>query len=265
MSLRHLFADEIGLENAVLAGWRLQATHTPVYGRAGPGQLVPQAVIGGLTGRRVDGGAWAEPAELEESLGRGRAALLALSLALRNHRHAAGDGLRLFVDLSARLAARPSLARSVIRDLHETGLSARDIVVFPDAGDDWTAPQRETVGLLAEAGIGLGLPAAAYSRLGGSIRADVLRIDPPWLRAAIHDASARELLGHLIASCHGKGGAVFASSLQTEEELDLAYVIGCDLFEGPVLAGRRLAGAEIGLEPRLAGRASPFQRYARPS
>lgn len=254
MSLRHLLADEIGLETAVISGWRLQTTYAPVYGRAGPGLLAPSAVLAGTLIRPLDEGSAARTANRDGPLLQAVVATSGLALSLRNHPYAGCAQFPLFLELPSKLLARPSLVRRALQALPCVGVSPHALVAFVDAPEPLAAAHADAMGLLVGAGIRLGLTVTQSTLYESVAGPALLRIDPSSLRSALRDRGVRDLLRLLVGHCHARGGEALAAGLRLPEELELADAVGCDLFEGPLLGGQRLAGAEMDLALRPPGR-----------
>lgn len=251
--MRHVLADEIGLEFAAAGDWRLKATQTPVYGRAAAG-LVPRAVSGGLTGFRVGDDRHVEGRELADKVGGPLTSLLQPLLAIRNHRFAGGDDLDLFIDLDPRLLARPGLIARAVASLDEVDLAAHRIVAFLDAGVPPTPAQRRAISVMVEAGVRIGLrkvlASPDFRDAALKLAPNCVRLDPGAIRSLRHSPQGARLLASFVAMCHDDGWTVAASALATGDELRLAHEVGCDFFQGDVLAATTLTGTDIDMEPR---------------
>lgn len=79
---------------------------------------------------------------------------------------------------------------------------------------------------------------------------DVVHFDGAWFRRIAANESALRLLAQLVRRLHDDGVRILVRGIETRVQLASAIAIGCDLFQGYVLARPAIAGSVFDFSPR---------------
>ncbi len=247
-----IYADEIGIEYAIIAGYRLRSAYQPIF-TPREGMLVPVAVEAlvepHLAGRPV------APAAFFEALAPGDrlyGETLCRVLHLRNFRNLGAPGLDLFFNYNPQVNDRQARALAQIRlmamHLGEIGLAAGQLVceITEQAAPD-DAVLASLVGEMRRNGIrvavddfGAGHSTAERMAL---IEPDIVKLDGAWFAQLCRHAEAEKLFRPLVATLHARAVKVLVEGIETPQHLRIALEGGVDLLQGFHLGRPALAGA----------------------
>ncbi|CAK0737943.1 diguanylate cyclase [Gammaproteobacteria bacterium] len=146
--------------------------------------------------------------------------------------------IEMAVNLSARQARQPDLARKIQIILERHNLSAHHLELeiteslLMDGAIGTTANLRN----LIDAGIRLSLDdfGTGYSNLGYLKRfpVNVIKIDISFVRDIAHSQADFAIVNAIVALAHGLGMSVVAEGVEYQEQLELLKKLGCDTIQG---------------------------------
>jgi predicted signal transduction protein with EAL and GGDEF domain len=173
-------------------------------------------------------------------------------------RGGSGDGvgeegpLRMAINLSALQFGLGDIAPAVAAILRDTGLAGSRVTLeltetlLIDEGQDAVAQLRALKALGVELSLddfGTGYSSLAYLR---SFPLDEVKIDRSFVRDLGCDRRARAIVGAIIALGRELGLRVVAEGVETEAQLAVLRELGCHQFQGYLLDGEPVEGAELG-------------------
>ncbi|BAL22634.1 bifunctional diguanylate cyclase/phosphodiesterase [Azoarcus sp. KH32C] len=196
----------------------------PQMGLISPAQFLPAAAEAGLM------------AALDESV------LRMACAELRRWREAGWRDLRVAVNLSNQSFRRSDLVEVVARTVDAAGvprdrveLELTEDIVMENVGS-----AIETMERLCALGVHLSIDdfGTGYSSLGQLKRCPIqlLKIDRSFVMDVTHDESDRAITNAIIALAHKLGIKVLAEGVETQEQLDVLRVWGCDAMQGYLLS-----------------------------
>ena len=253
-----IYADEIGIEYAVVGEYRLRSAYQPIFAPR-DGMLVPVAVEAlvepYLAGKPV------APAAFFEALAPGDrlyGETLCRVLHLRNFRNLGAPGVDLFFNYNPQVNEHRGRALAQIRlmamHLGEIGLAAGQLVceITEQAAPD-DAVLVSLVGEMRRNGIriavddfGAGHSTAERMAL---IEPDIVKLDGEWFAQLCRHAEAERLFRPLVATLHARAVKVLVEGIETPQQLRTALDGEADLLQGFYLGRPALAGAFFDTEP----------------
>ena len=246
--------DEIGLATARIAGTVVRSAFQPIYEVRG-NVLEPVAVEG--FARPYRAGAAIPPSTFLSRLGpedRRRAERTCLLLHALNVRHVGDGDMAHVVGIDAFVLDRAGLPDIGLLKLACRTAPRGSTARLRAAGSLDPGAQAELAEALRELGMlvcvgGPGTNDAGLDALG-HIRPEMVYFDGVWFRRVAEDDLALRLAAQLVRRLRAEGARVLVRGLETRRQLASAIAIGCDLFQGFVLARPALAGSGIDLGPR---------------
>ncbi len=216
----------------------------------GHGMVPPDRFIGALedSGLILPVGAWALRTAIAE---------------LSSWDAAGAPRLTLAVNLSARQFRQPFLARSVADALHEAGIAPHrlELELTESLLLEDSESNRNVLATLAEMGVRVAIDdfGTGHSSLSYLKRFDIdtLKIDRSFVSALPTDTEDAAIATAIVAMGHSLHMKVVAEGVETIEQAEFLYGLGCDEIQG-YLISRPLPGTQLlaWLQERL-GRAPP--------
>lgn len=246
-----IFADEIGIEYAVLGEYRLRSAYQPIFA-ACDGFLTPVAVEAliepSLSGMPVPPKSFFEALASEDRL---YGETLCRILHLRNFRNIGVPELELFFNYNPKIngGARRALAEIRLMAMHlgEIDVDPRKLVceITEQAAPDDKVLAR-LVGEMRRNGIriavddfGAGHSTAERMNL---VEPDIVKLDGVWFGQLCRHAAAERLFRPLVDALKRRGTKVLVEGIESAEHLRVALEGGVDLLQGFYLARPKLAG-----------------------
>jgi EAL domain-containing protein (putative c-di-GMP-specific phosphodiesterase class I) len=246
--------DEIGIATARIAGAVVRSAFQPIFEVRG-NALEPVAVEG--FARPYLGGATLPPRAFLSRLDereRRDAERICLVLHARNLPNIAEPGLGHVVALDDFFlapsgqpdthllaeASRTAPAGSVGR-LRATGS-------LGPSGHTRLSEALRGQGMLVSLG-GFGAGASVWEDYRAA-RPEIVHLEGPWFRRVSANETALRLLAQLVRRLRDDGARVLVRGIETRQQLACAIAIGCDLFQGFVLARPALVGTVFDPAPR---------------
>jgi len=159
--------------------------------------------------------------------------------------------LRMAINLSALQFGLGDIAPAVAAILRDTGLAGSRVTLeltetlLIDEGQDALAQLRALKALGVELSLddfGTGYSSLAYLR---SFPLDELKIDRSFVRDLARDRQAMVIVGAIIALGRALDLRVVAEGVETDAQLAALRELGCDQFQGYLLDGEPVEGAEL--------------------
>lgn len=245
---RMISHDEIGIATARIGGAVVRSAFQPVYEVRGS-VLEPVAVEG--FARPFRHGAALPPRMFLDRLGaagRREAEQACLILHARNHQHLASPHLGhvialddFVIDGSGRIERNLIEEAGAIAPRDSIG-RLRSAAAFGAEGCAALAAILRRNGLLFSLG-GFGGGRSVWEEFRAA-RPDVVHLDGPWFRRVVASGPALKLLAQLVRRLREDGARVLVRGIETRRQLAAAIAIGCDLFQGHVLARPALVGTD---------------------
>jgi EAL domain-containing protein (putative c-di-GMP-specific phosphodiesterase class I) len=107
------------------------------------------------------------------------------------------------------IAKNPDIVIPIITQLADAGL----VIAIDNYGSDTTVPS-----ILKD------------------IPAQIIEIDPAFIRALPNNTADAEALSHSLAMLHDLGRTVVAKEVETEQQLEFLKAKGCDMIQGHLLS-----------------------------
>ena len=155
------------------------------------------------------------------------------------------------INLSALQFGLGDIAPAVAAILRDTGLAGSRVTLeltetlLIDEGQDALAQLRALKALGVELSLddfGTGYSSLAYLR---SFPLDELKIDRSFVRDLARDRQAMVIVGAIIALGRALDLRVVAEGVETDAQLAALRELGCDQFQGYLLDGEPVEGAEL--------------------
>ncbi len=149
-----------------------------------------------------------------------------------------GEAPTLFVNLAPSQLADPDLVTIVGDVLRRTGLAPDRLMLEVTEGMLMVGPEAtsEVLHGLRELGVRVAIDdfGTGYSSLSYLTRlpVDLLKIDRSFVAGSVGSANDREVISAIIALAHALGLTTVAEGVETEEQLELLRVLGCDGAQG---------------------------------
>lgn len=247
-----IFADEIGIEYAVVGDFRLRSAYQPIF--APRGDLLVPVAVEALVEPHLAGKAVA-PAVFFEDLAPGDrlyGETMCRVLHLRNFRTLGVSDMDLFFNYNPQINDHAGRALAEIR-LMARHLGELDI----DAGSlvceitEHAAPDDETLARLVRemrrhririAVDDFGAGHSTTERMA-LVEPDIVKLDGLWFAQLCQNAEAEQLFRPLVATLHARAIKVLVEGIERPHHLRVALEGGADLLQGFHLARPALAGA----------------------
>ena len=246
-------ADEVGIETSIWGKYRLRSLYEPAFERRG--KLLHRVAVEGVVVPYLNGQPLADPDALDAcglSAGRDVEQIRQL-LHVRNHRNIGPPGLELFLDLWPWNWSSGAFGNidDLIEQMHDSDLD-RELVVcvlYSSDASEWIA----LIDKLRSNGFGIAIGDFGSGDWNEEqldvIRPDIVRMDSRWFAQICgHEATAR-LFGAVATRLRERRARMLVKDIDTLGKFNVAYTAGVDLFQGPLLAGPALAGAEFDEAP----------------
>jgi EAL domain-containing protein (putative c-di-GMP-specific phosphodiesterase class I) len=247
-----IFADEIGIEYAILGNYRLRSVYQPIFSPR-DGMLVPVAVEAlvqpHLAGKAVSPTAFFETLPQRDRL---YAETMCRVLHLRNFRNLGVSDIDLFFNYNPQINVHAGRALAEIR-LMAMHLGAIDLdpsqlvceITEQAAPDD--AALASLVREMRRNGIRIavddfGAGHSTAERLA-LIEPDIVKLDATWFQQLCQHPEAEQLFRPLVATLHARSIKVLVEGVETPHHLRIALEGAADLLQGFHLGEPALAGA----------------------
>jgi len=149
-----------------------------------------------------------------------------------------GDDVRVAVNLSARQASRPDLFKTVVHALDETGLApsalslelTETIFMDADAAHVRQLEELRSMGITIEIDdFGTGYSSLAYLK---RLPVGVVKVDQSFVGGMLTSTADRGIVSSVIGLGQALGLTTIAEGVETAEQLDALWVLGCDQVQG---------------------------------
>lgn len=241
--------DEIGIATARIGDTVVRSAFQPVYEIQGR-VLEPVAVEG--FARPFRNGVALPPRmffeQLEETVRR-EAEQACLILHARNHQHLASPHLAHVIALDTFVIdGCGRIERALIEEAG--AIAPRDSIGRLRAAAAFGAEGCAALGAILRSNgmlFSLGGSGGGHSvwEEFRSARPDVVHLDGPWFRRVVASEPALKLAAQLVGRLRESGVRVLVRGIETRNQLATAIAIGCELFQGYVLARPAIVGTDV--------------------